>query len=70
MSILTTYMPSSNHSSVPFFLEPKMNQFRDTTNDFYKDLQAGRVDQKDFERHIYGQYGEKSYHKDDKDRAD
>lgn len=47
-----------------------MNQFRDTTNDFYKDLQAGRVDQKDFERHIYGQYGEKSYHKDDKDRAD
>ena len=47
-----------------------MNQFRDTTKDFYKDLAAGRAEHKDFERFIYGQYGEKSYHKDDRDNAD
>ena len=47
-----------------------MNQFRDTTKDFYKDLAAGRAEHKDFERFICGQYGEKSYHKDDRDNAD
>lgn len=44
-----------------------MNKFRDTTTEFYKDLKAGRADQKDFERHIYGQFGAKSYNKDSKD---
>lgn len=47
-----------------------MNEFRDTTKDFYKDLYAGRAEEKDFERFIYGKYGEKSYYKDEKDRAE
>ena len=30
-------------------------------------MQAGRAEQKDFERHIYGQYGAKSYNRDRQD---
>ena len=45
-----------------------MNEFRDTAVEYYKDLKAGRADTKDFERHIYGQYGAKSYNKDAKDK--
>ena len=44
-----------------------MDKHRDTADEFYKDLQKGRVDQKDFERHIYGQYGAKSYNRDEID---
>ena len=44
-----------------------MNKHRDTTTEFYKDLQQGRAEHVDFERHIYGQYGGKSYHRDKKD---
>ena len=44
-----------------------MDDYRDTAVEFYKDLQAGKADQKDFERYIYGQHGAKSYNKDDKD---
>lgn len=38
-------------------IAPKMSEFRDTAGDFYRDLQKGRVEQKDFEKHIYGQFG-------------
>jgi len=46
-----------------------MDKFRDSATDFYKDLQKGRAEHADFERHIYGQYGRKSYYKDAKDEA-
>ena len=46
-----------------------MNEFKDTAGEFYKDLQKGRVEQKDFERHIYGQYGGKAYYKDNLDTS-
>ena len=45
-----------------------MDDYRDTATEYYKDLQAGKADHKDFERYIYGQFGAKSYNKDKKDR--
>ncbi len=47
-----------------------MAEFRDTASDFYKDLAKGKADQKDFEKHIYGQFGGKAYHKDNQDRVE
>ena len=44
-----------------------MDKHRDTADEFYKDLQKGRVDQKYFERHTYGQHGSKAYHRDTSD---
>ena len=49
---------------------PATDKFRDTTAEYYKELAAGRADGKDFERYIYGQYGAKSYQKDDRDKTE
>lgn len=45
-----------------------MDDYRDTATEYYKELQAGRANEKDFEKHIYGQFGAKAYHKDEDDR--
>lgn len=45
-----------------------MDEYRDTATEYYKELQQGRANEKDFEKHIYGQFGAKAYHKDDEDR--
>ena len=45
-----------------------MNDYRDTNAEFYKDLEKGRADEKDFERYIYGQHGAKAYSRDSKDK--
>ena len=49
-----------------------MHAFRDTNKEFYEDLATGNADPKEFERHIYGQFGAKAYARDslddDKDR--
>ena len=42
-------------------IAPKTNNFRDTATDYYRELNAGRADVKDFERHIYGQFGGKGF---------
>ena len=46
-----------------------MSGFRDSAGDFYRDLQTGKADQKEFEKHIYGQFGGKAYYKDNQDRV-
>lgn len=42
-----------------------MDEFRDTATEFYRELNAGRKDAKDFEKYVYGQYGSKGFHKDE-----
>lgn len=46
-----------------------MDKFRDTADEYYKELQAGRAEHKDFERYIYGQFGSKSMYKDERDET-
>ena len=38
---------------------PASDQFRDTRAEFYEDLQKGKADPKDFERYIFGKFGQK-----------
>ena len=47
-----------------------MDSFQDTASQYYKDLNTGKADQKDFERYIYGQYGAKGYSKDQRDTVE
>ena len=35
-------------------LAPKMDAFRNTSEDFYKDILKGKANVSDFERYIYG----------------
>ena len=44
-----------------------MDSYQDTATQFYKDLQTGKVDAKDFERYAYGQFGAKAKFKDERD---
>ena len=49
-------------------IAPASDKFRDTATDYFKDLNEGKADAKDFEKHMYGQFGAKSYYTDDSDR--
>ena len=56
-------------SFVPTTERQRSDQFRNTTQEFYKNLSRGQVDNKDFERYIYGG----SYNKlveDDRDKIE
>ena len=45
-----------------------MDNFRNTSKEFYEDLKRGKVENKDFERYIYG--GHKAKYKDDRDKME
>ena len=50
---------------VPAPEAPQLDKFRDTRAEFYKDLQKGQADPKDFERYVYGNSAQ--LYKDERD---
>merc|ERR1712228_689882 len=53
------------HVIVPPQEAPAIDKFRDTRKEFYEDLKKGKVENKDFERYVYGGFENKR--KDDRD---
>lgn len=45
-----------------------MDNFRDTSKEFYDDLAKGKADPKDFERYVYGGYANR--YKDERDAGE
>ena len=55
---------------VPRDETPAMEAYRDTRAEYFENIQKGKADPKDFERYVYGKFGQKQRYTDERDIAE